>query len=81
MEPQTTTAAIDDFEEDLIQMKIRGSTQEELLTWLNNHGVVVSERTLRRRLRLWQEESPSSDNEQLINLIDHPIIYKLQLVI
>ena len=57
MAPQTTATAIDDFE-NLIQMKIRGSTQEELLTWLNNREVIVSERTLRRRLKLWQEESP-----------------------
>ena len=71
MAPQTTAAAIDDFEEDLIQMKIRGSKQEELLTWLNNREVIVSERTLRRCLKLWQEESPSSDSEQLINLINH----------
>jgi len=71
MEPQPITAAIDDFEEELIQMNITGSTQEELLTWLDKHGVTVSRRTLVRRLKLWQEESPSSDNEQLINLIDH----------
>ena len=42
MAPQTTAAAF----EDLIQTKIRGSTQEELLTWLNNREVIVSERTL-----------------------------------
>jgi hypothetical protein len=70
MEPQTTGAAIDDFEE-LIQMNIAGSTQEELLTWLDNRGVVVSRRTLVRRLKLWQEEPPSSDSEQLIKFIDH----------
>jgi hypothetical protein len=71
MESQTTAAAIDDFEEELIQMNMTGSTQEELLTWLNTRGVTVSRRTLARRLKLWQEESPSSDSEQLINLIDH----------
>src|SRR5271163_4868987 len=71
MEPQPITAAIDDFEEELIQMNITGSTQEELLTWLDKRGVTVSRSTLARRLKLWQEESPSSDNEQLINLIDH----------
>jgi hypothetical protein len=68
MEPQTTAAAIDDFEE-LIQMDIAGSTQEELLTWLGNRGVMVSRSTLFRRLKLWQEESPSGDSEQLTNLI------------
>jgi hypothetical protein len=52
MEPQTNAPTIDDFEEDLIHMKIRGSTQEELLTWLDNRDVIVSERTLRRRLKL-----------------------------
>jgi hypothetical protein len=71
MEPQTNAPTIDDFEEDLIHMKIRGSTQEELLTWLDNRDVIVSERTLRRRLKLWQEEPSSSDSEQLINLIDY----------
>ena len=70
MEPQTRAAAIDDFEEQLIQMNIAGSTQEELLTWLNQRGVTVSRSTLARRLKLWQEES-SRDSEQLINLIDH----------
>jgi arginine repressor len=69
MESQTTAAAIDDFEE-LIQMNITGSTQEELLTWLDKRGVTVSRSTLARRLKLWQEESPSSDSEQLINLIN-----------
>jgi hypothetical protein len=71
MEPQPSTAAIDDFEEELIQMNITGSTQEELLTWLDERGVTVSRSTLARRLKLWQEESPSSDNEQLTNLTDH----------
>jgi hypothetical protein len=71
MEPQTTAAAIDDFEEELIQMNTAGSTQEELLTWLENRGAIVSRRTLVRRLKQWQEESSSSDIEQLINLIDH----------
>jgi hypothetical protein len=71
MESQTTAAAIDDFEEELVQMNIAGSTQEELLTWLIRHGVIVSRSTLARRLKLWQEESPSSDSEQLINLINH----------
>jgi arginine repressor len=71
MESQTTAAAIDDFEEELIQMNTAGSTQEELLTWLDKHGVIVSRRTLVRRLKQWQEESSSSDSEQLINLIDH----------
>jgi hypothetical protein len=71
MEPQTTAAAIDDFEEQLIQMNIAGSTQEELLTWLNQRGVTVSRSTLARRLKLWQEESSSRDSEQLIDLIDH----------
>jgi hypothetical protein len=69
MESQTTAAAIDDFEE-LIQMNTAGSTQEELLTWLDKRGVIVSRRTLVRRLKQWQEESSSSDSEQLINLID-----------
>jgi hypothetical protein len=71
MEPQTTAAAIDDFEEQLIQMNITGSTQEELLTWLNKRGIIVSRSTLTRRLKLWQEESSSRDSKQLINLIDH----------
>ena len=70
MESQTTSGAIDNFEE-LIQTNITGSTQEELLTWLDKRGVTVSRSTLARRLKLWQEESPSSDSEQLINLIDH----------
>ena len=70
MEPQTTAAAIDDFEE-LIQMNITGSTQEELLTWLDKRGVTVSRSTLACRLKLWQEEPPSSDSERLINLINH----------
>jgi hypothetical protein len=52
MEPQPITAAIDDFEEELIQMNITGSTQEELLTWLDKHGVTVSRRTLVRRLKM-----------------------------
>jgi arginine repressor len=55
MEPQTTAAAIDDFGEQLIQMNIMGSTQEELLTWLNQRGTTVSRSTLARRLKLWQE--------------------------
>jgi hypothetical protein len=67
MEPQPSTATIDDFEE-LIQMNITGSTQEEPLTWLDKRGVTVSRSTLARRLKLWQEESPSSDNEQLNQL-------------
>jgi hypothetical protein len=71
MEPQTTAAAIDDFEEQLIQMNITGSTQEGLPTWLNKRDVTVSRSTLARRLKLWQEESSSRDSEQLINLIDH----------
>jgi hypothetical protein len=70
MEPQTTAAAIDDFEEQLIEMNIAGSTQEELLTWLNQRGVTVSRSTLARRLKLWQEES-ARDSERLIDLIDH----------
>jgi hypothetical protein len=57
MEPQTTAAAIDDFEE-LIQMNITGSTQEELLTWLDECGVTVSRSTLARRLKLWQKNPP-----------------------
>ena len=72
MEPQTTAAAIDDFEEELIQMNIAGSTQEELLTWLDKRGITVSRSTLARRLKPWQEEFPSSDSEQLINLIHNP---------
>jgi hypothetical protein len=70
MESQTTAAVIDDFEE-LIQINIAGSTQEELLTWLDKCGVTVSRSTLARHLKLWQEESPFSDSEQLINLINH----------
>jgi hypothetical protein len=53
MESQTTAAAIDDFEEELIQMNTTGSTQEELLTWLGKRGVIVSRRTLVRRLKQW----------------------------
>jgi hypothetical protein len=45
MDSQTTAAAIDDFEE-LIQMNITGSIQEELLTWLDKHGIAVSRSTL-----------------------------------
>ena len=71
MEPQTTTGAIDDFEEELVQMNIAGSKQEELLTWLDERGVTVSRSTLARRLKLWQEEPPSSDSEQLINLVNY----------
>jgi hypothetical protein len=70
MKPQTTATAIDDFEE-LIQMNITGSTQEELLTRLDKRGIRVSRSTLARGLKLWQEESPSSDSEQLVNLIDY----------
>jgi len=33
MESQTTATAIDDFEEQLVQMNIAGSTQEELIIW------------------------------------------------
>jgi hypothetical protein len=52
-------------------MNTTGSTQEELLTWVNKRGITVSRSTLARRLKLWQEEFPSSDSEQLINLINH----------
>jgi hypothetical protein len=58
MEPQTKAVAIDDFEEELIQMNIAGSTQEELLDWLDKRGVTVSRSTLACRLKLWQEEPP-----------------------
>jgi len=51
MGSQTTAAAIDDFEEELIQMNTAGSTQEELLTWLGKRGVIVSRRTLVCRLK------------------------------
>jgi arginine repressor len=68
MESQITAAAIDDFEEELIQMNTAGSTQEELLTWLDKRGFIVSRKTLVRRLKQWQEESSSSDSEQLIQL-------------
>jgi hypothetical protein len=51
IKPQTTGAGIDDFEE-LIQINIAGSTQEELLTWLDNRDVIISRRTLVRRLKL-----------------------------
>ena len=50
MGSRTTAAAVDDFEE-LIRMNIAGSTQEELLTWLGKRGVIVSRRTLVRRLK------------------------------
>src|SRR5271156_3372927 len=71
MEPQTTSRRHRRFFEELIQMNITGSIQEELPTWLDKRGVTVSRSALARRLKLWQEESPSSDSEQLINLIDH----------
>jgi hypothetical protein len=68
MEPQTTSRRHRRFFEELIQMNITGSIQEELLTWLDKRSVTVSRRTLARRLKLWQEEFSSSDSEQLINL-------------
>ena len=42
MESQTTAAAIDDFEEELTQMNITSPTQEELPTWIDKRGVIVS---------------------------------------
>ena len=72
-------AAIDQYEEQLIQMATT-TTYEDMLTWLHQEGVEVSRRTLARRLVLWnaQKLQISTVNvrneaaiEQLTQAVDH----------
>jgi len=44
---------IDNYQQDIISYKTAGSTNAEILAWLENNGVSTSERTLERRLKAW----------------------------
>jgi len=49
----SSTPKIDNFQTNLTLMKQQGHTSTELLSWLKQHGVTASPRTLDRRLRKW----------------------------
>jgi hypothetical protein len=49
----SSTPKIDNFQTNLTLMKQQGHTNTELLSWLKQHGITASSRTLDRRLRKW----------------------------
>src|SRR2546423_1658116 len=51
--PHTTMSNIDNYQQEVISYKTAGSTNAEILAWLENNGVSTSERTLERRLKAW----------------------------
>jgi len=44
---------IDNYQQEVISYKTGGSTNAEILAWLENNGVSTSGRTLERRLKAW----------------------------
>jgi hypothetical protein len=68
-----TPAAIDQYEEQLIQMATT-TTYEDMLAWLHHEGVEVSRRTLARRLVLWNAQKQVINEaaiEQLTRAVNH----------
>jgi hypothetical protein len=49
--PNPNLRTLNDLQPNLTQMKEEGHTNEELLDWLAREGFIISDSTLRRRLR------------------------------
>ena len=51
--PNHNLRTLNDLQSDLTQMKEEGHINKELLDWLAGEGYIISDSTLRRRLRAW----------------------------
>src|SRR5207248_8730995 len=63
----------DQIKHHLLVKKEQHATHSEVIFWLRNHGVNVSERTLARRLKDWgfQQNSTAPASIELISRIHH----------
>src|SRR5271154_6341218 len=68
---------IDDWELQIRELLAMQTTQGQILIWLSQQGVAVSERTLRRRLEAWQASRGTTVRsndvrfEQLVEAVNH----------
>jgi hypothetical protein len=71
--PDIKMSTIDEFKHHILVQKEQHATHLEVILWLRNHGVNVSERTLARRLKDWgfQQNFTSSASSELISCIDY----------
>ena len=58
---------IDDFQLQLSNLKKDGHTHNELLLWLQEKGIHISDRTLKRRLQIWGVPSRCRPTEVDLN--------------
>src|SRR2546423_1952574 len=64
---------IDNYQQDIIFYKSAGSTNTQILAWLEDHGVSTSERTLERRLQAWgcRRKTNAPTSEIPISRVQH----------
>lgn len=65
-------STIDCFQTDIIELKIKGNKNSEVIAWLYSRGVTVSERTLKRRLQQWghRQNTNAPTSLDLISRVD-----------
>jgi hypothetical protein len=68
---------IDDWELQIRELLAIQTTQGQILIWLSQQGVTVSERTLRRRIKAWQASRGTTVRsndvrfKQLVKAVNH----------
>jgi hypothetical protein len=69
----THRPSIDDYQQDITQLKTAGATHEEVLDWLTSYGVNTTISTLKRRLQQWgvRTNNAHQDLPLLTAQIDH----------